>query len=84
VHPPSSVRTPSGNAIELGDAGGNPGKSCLFSIRALAWFLDPDNGSHRRESVKRTLQEKGLMTPPSATTMSADTDPVASAFAAVR
>ncbi len=51
---------------------------------ALAWFLDPDNGSHRRDSVKRTLQEKGLITPTSATPMSADTDPVASAFAAVR
>ena len=30
----------SGNANELGDAGGGPGKSCLFSLTAR----DPGNG----------------------------------------
>ena len=34
---------------------------------ALAWALDPDNGSRRRESVRRQLQEKGLLGSSSAT-----------------
>ena len=42
---------------------------------ALAWLFDPDNGSHRRESVKRTLQEKGLMTPPPSSTEPTTCDP---------
>jgi hypothetical protein len=55
---------------------------------ALAWFLDPDNGSHRRDSLKRTLQDKGLISPtgssPSPAPTTVDTDPLASSVAAIR
>ena len=28
---------------------------------ALAWAFDPDNGSRRRENVRRQLEDKGLL-----------------------
>ena len=28
---------------------------------ALAWAFDPDNGSRRRENVRRQLADKGLL-----------------------
>jgi len=27
---------------------------------ALAWFLDPDTGSRRRDTLRRKLDEKGI------------------------
>jgi len=29
----------------------------------LAWLFDPDNGTRRRESVRRKLDERGLTAP---------------------
>ena len=49
---------------------------------ALAWLFDPDNGVRRRETVKRKLEDKGVMTSSSsANTYSAD---VPSAVSAIR
>ena len=38
-------------------------KKLLFAMgigAALMWFLDPEAGSRRRDTVKRKLDEKGL------------------------
>jgi hypothetical protein len=40
---------------------------------ALAWAFDPDNGSRRREDVRRRLEEKGLLGSSSATPADLDT-----------
>lgn len=32
---------------------------------ALAWLFDPDNGPRRRDTVKRRLEDKGVISPSS-------------------
>ena len=41
-------------------------KKLLFAMAvgaALAWLFDPEAGSRRRDSLRRTLQERGLIGP---------------------
>jgi hypothetical protein len=54
-------------------------KKLLFAMgigAAVMWFMDPDAGSRRRNTVKRKLDEKGLMSsaspPPSVPTSVTD------------
>jgi len=61
-------------------------KKLLFAMAigaALAWLFDPDNGPRRRETVKRRLEEKGVMSP-SSSSNNASSNSVPNAVSAIR
>ncbi len=48
-------------------------KKLLFAMAigaALAWMFDPDAGSHRRETLKKRLEDKGLLSSSASSTTS--------------
>lgn len=49
---------------------------------ALAWLFDPDNGPGRRDTVRRRLEEKGVISPSASNddVYAADVPPAVSAI----